>query len=983
MGKILERLEVVLEMDQGKLDKGVTKARRSVKEMVNSVNAEIQKIKSPMRNLVDDESAEMLSRTKDMIKKSFADMKSGKIFSAMKEGMKAYAKEAQMAAGIRVHSDDYLEVQKAIASTEKQLNSLIDRQDKMKSVGADESGKGWKALQYDIENAKRTLEAYKSEAQNMRTAGEDTTITNTGKMGSGSKVQAAVAGVSYIPPKVREIQASIGGTIKRMPYIGRAATKASYIASKAFGGLRAVFQKIQPAIRKVAGVFGALIQKFASGIPIIGRLANKQNGLGKSSNRLRGGLSQLMTTIKFMAMSMLLYGSIAAMKRGFQDLAKYSGSANASISSLMSSLATLRNSLAAAFAPVLDVVAPILNTLISYIISAINAVGKLFAALGGKGTYIQAKSVNQDYASSLGGAASNADKAAKATEKYKKTLMGFDKINKLEDTSDSNSGGGSGGGGGTSGGLSPSDMFETVEIGSDIQGLAQKIKEAWAKADFTEIGVMLGEKLNSALESIPWDKIKETSRKIAKSIATFLNGFLEGTDWKLVGKTIGEGLNTCIEFAYTFVTTFNWSKLGTAIADSINGAFETIDFAKAGKTLSELTKGLLDTLIKAVENTNWKLIGEKIREFLVNIDWGGIVSRIAELFGAAVGGLGAMIGGLIGDAFSNIGQYFDERIQTCGGNIVEGLLLGIVDGIKSIGTWLYEHLVEPFIKGVKKGFGIHSPSTVMKELGIFLIEGLKNGVLDTISNIGSWLKKNVVDKIVSGLSELKDGAVCNIKAAVSLIKSGWKSLTDFVGDKVKTAVSLARSGWSSLSSFVGTAVKAFLSLKKKGWSSLSKFVGSSVKAKVSLIKSGWKSITSWVLGKVNAIKLPFKLPKIKVKWGSKTVLGFKITYPNGFETYAKGGFPTKGQMFIANEAGPEMVGTMDGKSAVANRNQITTGIANAVYPAVYNAMIAALSRMGGNNSEIRVYLGNKEITDYFVDEIRRETKATGKNPVFV
>lgn len=191
----------------------------------------------------------------------------------------------------------------------------------------------------------------------------------------------------------------------------------------------------------------------------------------------------------------------------------------------------------------------------------------------------------------------------------------------------------------------------------------------------------------------------------------------------------------------------------------------------------------------------------------------------------------------------------------------------------------------------------------MKELGIFLIEGLKNGVLDTISNIGSWLKKNVVDKIVSGLSELKDGAVCNIKAAVSLIKSGWKSLTDFVGDKVKTAVSLARSGWSSLSSFVGTAVKAFLSLKKKGWSSLSKFVGSSVKAKVSLIKSGWKSITSWVLGKVNAIKLPFKLPKIKVKWGSKTVLGFKITYPNGFETYAKGGFPTKGQMFIANEAG--------------------------------------------------------------------------------
>ena len=47
------------------------------------------------------------------------------------------------------------------------------------------------------------------------------------------------------------------------------------------------------------------------------------------------------------------------------------------------------------------------------------------------------------------------------------------------------------------------------------------------------------------------------------------------------------------------------------------------------------------------------------------------------------------------------------------------------------------------------------------------------------------------------------------------------------------------------------------------------------------------------------------------------------------EPYATGGFPT-GDIFIANEAGPELVGTINGKTAVSS-NQEITGIANAVY----------------------------------------------------
>lgn len=54
--------------------------------------------------------------------------------------------------------------------------------------------------------------------------------------------------------------------------------------------------------------------------------------------------------------------------------------------------------------------------------------------------------------------------------------------------------------------------------------------------------------------------------------------------------------------------------------------------------------------------------------------------------------------------------------------------------------------------------------------------------------------------------------------------------------------------------------------------------------------------------------------------------------------YKNGGFPEEGQVFVAREAGAEMVGSMGGRTAVANNDQIVSGIAQGVYEAVMAAM---------------------------------------------
>ena len=98
--------------------------------------------------------------------------------------------------------------------------------------------------------------------------------------------------------------------------------------------------------------------------------------------------------------------------------------------------------------------------------------------------------------------------------------------------------------------------------------------------------------------------------------------------------------------------------------------------------------------------------------------------------------------------------------------------------------------------------------------------------------------------------------------------------------------------------------------------------------------------------------------------------------------YADGGFPTMGEMFIARENGPELVGNINGRTAVANNGEIMQGIAQGVY----NAMIAANgSGSGGNGQDIRVVftldgdvLGEKVIK-YHNDQVM----VTGVSPLKV
>mgnify|MGYP007126593115 CR=1 FL=1 len=67
-------------------------------------------------------------------------------------------------------------------------------------------------------------------------------------------------------------------------------------------------------------------------------------------------------------------------------------------------------------------------------------------------------------------------------------------------------------------------------------------------------------------------------------------------------------------------------------------------------------------------------------------------------------------------------------------------------------------------------------------------------------------------------------------------------------------------------------------------------------------------------------------------------------------------------MFIAREGGPELVGSIGRKTAVANNAQIVDGIASGVYSAVSAAMMDSGGDGGGEiNASFNIYLSGKQI----------------------
>ena len=836
----------------------------------------------------------------------------------------------------KIPTQEYTDLQKEIGSTEKKLLSLYDRQERFLATGGKEDSSAYKKMAYDAETLEKKLQYAEQAMQSLVDSGKAFTF------GKDTEEYAKLG------QQLKYAEKEMSVLEKRHDLLLLKQKKVSDKYNTLKNSAASAFQKIGGSIKSAAI---APLKSFGNSVK------NTFSNIGKSANKSSGIFSKFGSRIKELALSAFLFNQvsklfssmISGIKDGMGNLAGFSEPVKSSMSSLQSSLTQLKNSLATAFAPIFTAAAPALTALINMASKAATAVGMLLAALTGQKTFAKATKVQEGYADSLGG-------TAKAAKEANKQLSPLDRLNNMT-TNDS---GGSGGGGGA--GAGAGDMFETVDIPSQIGNIAEMIKNAWANADFTEIGTMIGTKLKTALDNIPWGEIQESARKIGTSIGTLINGFVEvpGLGTK-IGETIGQGINTGIILAKSFIDATHWDSVGKFIGDGLNGAVSTINWTELGGlvasgvnaifqtiqntaqtfewtifgnsiaaginsavsgiepsfisgSINSLVKGMLDTLIAVVGNTKFDNVGNKIAEVINGIDWVGIaektatslselvggmldlligfvegtdwgqlgidlwnslvsvvtnikwsdlVSKIFELLGAVIAGVVTFnagilegIGGTLINLINGALEWAQGEIEASGGNIFLAMLNGIVDIAKGIGKWVKDNIFDPFIKGIKKAFGINGDSKIMSEQGTAIMNGLISGIsslVDTVVEKFNFIK----DKVVGAWDKAKEKtneAWGNVKRTVS---DTWDNMKTTASDKFSNIKKSVTDSWENIKKNTGSiwdGAKGVAESVKSKWRDMKEKASSRFSDIKKSVTDSWDKIKSNTSEKWESVK---------------------------------------------------------------------------------------------------------------------------------
>lgn len=287
--------------------------------------------------------------------------------------------------------------------------------------------------------------------------------------------------------------------------------------------------------------------------------------------------------------------------------------------------------------------------------------------------------------------------------------------------------------------------------------------------------------------------------------------------------------------------------------------------------------------------------------------------------------------------------------------------------------------------------------------------------MDDFTRFMIFFAQQVVDysrsSAISGFSATVDAIIKfftkdPIKAMADDAKKQYDQAVDLnaklrqANPELQKAITLMRSYYNFLEELerltgktnnISLANGMFVNMKKVGKNLVLGFVDG-IKSKYSDLSNSIKSVLSNTLSNRMADSYGTDFGK---RLGSAVASSFRNSYfpalhgnvsvgSSGLvelklRAYAAGGFPDEGQLFIARESGAEMVGSIRGKTAVANNDQIVESVSSGVYRAVKEAIGDNGSSNG--NVTIVVQMDGKEMFRQIVKQNNAVVRATGASPL--
>lgn len=568
--------------------------------------------------------------------------------------------------------------------------------------------------------------------------------------------------------------------------------------------------KIPELLKNISKILKSAFSKGANIVKTFGKsltgIVKKLNVFSGLSKSLGGAFKWLGRTIKQALVFSVVYKGLSVLR---EQIGAYL-TVNAEFSS---SLQRLKGVLLTAFQPIYDAILPALTALMNVLSRVIAAVSQFTAVLFGT-TAKQA----QKNAKALYSQAKATEAAGSAAEEAAGSLAGFDEINTIQTQQQSGGGGAAATDAGT-----PFDWeYEDTPFpdwGEAFSAFLDKILGGIPnlKEAFKGFSDWLGDFSKRLYDMFTFPGVLDKVEQLGRDLAGAFNGLVDDINWYQLGQTVGAGLNLALQFLTELIYTFDWMSLGDRLAECVNGIVSEIDWYDFGRLLwtkfkialetlagfiagldmpqlaqaaSDAVMGFFNSMTETLAKIDWQEIGRQIAIFLENVDWAGAAESCFTAIGAAFGAAAAFLWGLIEDAWDSVVEWWHDAAFEDGEFTFQGLLDGIVEVVKNIGSWIKEHIFDPFINGFKEVFGIHSPSKVMAEMGGYLMDGLLKGINDTIAPVvelfesifndfttfvegvftGDW--KKAWEGVAGIFKDVWNGIVSTLEGAVNLIIRG-------------------------------------------------------------------------------------------------------------------------------------------------------------------------------------------------------------------
>lgn len=788
-----------------------------------------------------------------------------------------------------------------------------------------------------------------------------------------SKVGQAIS--SAIPGPLKLVLSVIGGIAKGVWNVAKG------IAKWAFNTALSVVKRIASAVKSIA-----------KGVVDVGKNLVKNwydrsifKSLADEFERIKKILSTFGRIAFYRAVRSAIKYVTDALQQGAENAYWYSkkfGEATKYISQaydqMSSSNFKMSNQLGAAWSTLIATIEPIIIQIINLVTRAAAAVTQFFAVLGGKTVYMKAIDYSKDWADET-------EKGNKAAKEWKNQLMGFDEINRLEAPSDN----------GISGQTDKYTDYENMFEEADVSGFFKKIRDMIDSNQWGELGTMLGKKFNQLLDSIDF------------------------AGW---GKKIGKGIQNAIDLAYNFLGENPFGRIGNKISAALNNLGDQVNFEQFGRLSRRISLALWNMLYGAVTTLDWKAWAGRISDYIIGslnelADWLSKLdpSKIAKAIKDFFGNIKYSE---IRDSFLSVikvswekaielrNEIFNdetkEKVKTAivnffGGMTWEDVSKKIKEKLTSAWTFVTDRFDEIWppesrenfkkaairtlnnllqgaissidFEALKNVLGFKLGSAVFGEewgkehygygeyAGSELIQGMIYGVGVEAPKYRNTFEAYVSEPTKESLDSLLAAVQTNAEAMYGEIDESFKDcgasasglsyeFANLKGDIETESNSIkdsANSVASSFGSLVGEGTSAFSSLATAAITAANPVIGSLLSIRNAAVEA-W----SWLRNVFVA----------EQHLGGTTISGnYGGSHYSG--KFASGGFPEDG-FFYANHG--ELVGQFsNGKTAVANNEQIVDGIRQGVFEAVSAALSMQDNSRDERPTEVRVYLDSREI----------------------